>query len=102
MPLTLGDLFDPSMHTQSNLMALNSKMQEILDREGRKDPEEALGWWKRLDAISSSELRVQKLYQAPLFSDASRAYFCIQASPAASIDRAGDMVHEQLEAIVSK
>ena len=90
LPELLGCSFSDIVQTESMFILVHEQMVSNVRKNGRLHPNEALEWWKWADTSSTSDLRQRKLYLAPLFIEAARAYLSIQASSASAERLFGD------------
>ena len=89
----LGNDFETNGNYKNDFMTVHRCMLEHLDVNGRQNPNAALEWCKAVENLSVIELRRKKLYLAPIFIDAARAYLSVQASSAAAEGLFSDAGH---------
>ncbi len=71
----LGDEFEDDGHYKANFKSVHRQTVFHLDQVGRREPNAALDWWRAIENSAVIDLRKQKLYLAPLFLEAARAFF---------------------------
>ncbi len=76
-------------------MSVHKNMLAELKRDGRREPNYALDWWRSVENSSVVDLRKSRLSLAPLFLDAARALFSIQASSSCAERLFGDAGYQE-------
>ena len=86
--MKMGNLCDGEINAsaqfKANFVSMHEQMVEHLEKHGRKEINAALTWWHAIENSSILQLRKQKLYFAPLFTEAALGYLSIQASSAST------------------
>ncbi len=73
LPDILSNEYDPDRQYRANFMSVHKNMVAELKRDGRREPNYALDWWRSVENGSVVDLRKRRLSLAPLFQDAARA-----------------------------
>ncbi len=76
-------------------MSVHRNMVAELKRDGRREPNYALDWWRSVENNSVVDLRKRQLSLAPLFLDAARAFLSIRASSASAERLFGDAGYQE-------
>ncbi len=95
LPDILSNEYDPDGQYRANFMSVLKNMVAELKRDGRREPNYALDWWRSVENSSVVDLRERRLSLAPLFLDAARAFLSIQASSASAERLFGDAGYQE-------
>ncbi len=95
LPDILSNEYDPDGQYRANFMSVHKNMVAELKRDGRREPNYALDWWRSVENSSVVDLRKRRLSLAPLFLDAARAFLSIQASSASAERLFGDAGYQE-------
>lgn len=90
LPDILNDEFDEDAQYKANFMSVHKQMVAHVSIVGCQEPNAALNWWRTIENSRDSDLRKRKMYLAPLFIDAARAFLSVQASSASAERLFGD------------
>lgn len=83
----LPSILDPYQHEiryEAVFETVLKRLRKNLDEHGRREPNEALRFWRKIANARSGELAAEKIQLVPFLMDAARAYLSIQASSASA------------------
>ncbi len=67
LPDILSDEYEPDGQYSANFMSVHEQMVADLKRDGRREPNYALDWWRSVENSSVVDLCKRRLSLAPLF-----------------------------------
>lgn len=90
LPDIYGGEMDEGVNYKAAFMQIQKLMRDDLIKFGRREPDEALAWWRNMSNVTASELQQRKISSVLHFLEPARAYLSIQASSASAERLFGD------------